>query len=184
MRGKTHKSAVVVIPPRAVWPAIQAIRRRHDRKIRRWMPHVTLLYPFWPKSDFDEAARLIARACARLEPFEARLATFRYFRHGKSSYTLWLAPEPVATWVELHTSLENMVPGGHDVSRRSLDFTPHLSVGQFRRREGIEVFLEELQRNWKPLAFEVSEVCLIWRGDPPRDVFRVARRVPLGRKNA
>ena len=39
---KTHQSAVVLIPPREVWAPIQAIRREHDRHLRRWMPHVTL----------------------------------------------------------------------------------------------------------------------------------------------
>ena len=28
-----------------------------------------------------------------------------------------------------------------------------------------------LQRNWEPLAFVMREVSLIWRGDPPDDVF-------------
>lgn len=46
MAHLTHQTAVVVIPPEDVWPSIQAIRREHDRKIRRWMPHITLIEPF------------------------------------------------------------------------------------------------------------------------------------------
>jgi hypothetical protein len=45
---------LVIIPPEAVWEPIQAIRRRHDRKLRRWMPHITLLYPFRPRSELLE----------------------------------------------------------------------------------------------------------------------------------
>jgi poly(A) polymerase len=33
---------VVIIPPQDVWPPIQRIRQQHDRKIRGWMPHITI----------------------------------------------------------------------------------------------------------------------------------------------
>ena len=53
---KTHKTAAVIIPPRDVWGPIQQIRRQHDRKIRRWMPHITLIYPFCEPSHFQSVA--------------------------------------------------------------------------------------------------------------------------------
>jgi hypothetical protein len=40
---KTHKTAVVVIPPDDLWAPIQALREKYDRHFRRWMPHITLL---------------------------------------------------------------------------------------------------------------------------------------------
>src|SRR5262249_27220192 len=46
----THTTAVVVIPPADAWPPIQALRERYDRQFRRWMPHITLLYPFRPRA--------------------------------------------------------------------------------------------------------------------------------------
>ena len=48
MPVKTHHTAVVAMPPPEVWEPIQAIRRQHDRNVHRWMPHITLLYPFMP----------------------------------------------------------------------------------------------------------------------------------------
>jgi hypothetical protein len=53
MPGLTHHTVIAVVPPEQVWGPIQDIRRRHDRQhIRRWMPHVNLLYPFrtWASS--------------------------------------------------------------------------------------------------------------------------------------
>ena len=41
-----HTSALVVIPPRAVWDAVQEVRCVRDKSYLRWMPHVNLLYPF------------------------------------------------------------------------------------------------------------------------------------------
>jgi hypothetical protein len=43
-----HKTAAFIIPPEGVSGPIQAIRQQHDRKVGRWMPHVTLTYPFLP----------------------------------------------------------------------------------------------------------------------------------------
>ena len=94
METKTHKTALVVIPPDQAWGPIQAIRREHDRNIHRWMPHITLLYPFRPVEQFDVLADSLARVCATMDPFEITLAEFRFFRHNSRSFTLWLAPDP------------------------------------------------------------------------------------------
>jgi hypothetical protein len=37
-----------------------------------------------------------------------------------------------------------------------------------------------LQATWQPLAFTLSHVCLIWRNDPPDDVFRIGPVLSLG----
>jgi hypothetical protein len=47
MSSKTHQTVVAVVPPQEAWGPIQAIRERHARQLRRWPPHLNLLYPFW-----------------------------------------------------------------------------------------------------------------------------------------
>ncbi|MGB2822000.1 MAG: 2'-5' RNA ligase family protein [Phycisphaerae bacterium] len=94
MKNRTHNTAIVIIPPDDAWHPIQGIRQKHDRKVRRWMPHMTLIYPFYPRSDFERAAKELAPVCREIRPFDVKLATFRTFRHGKGYYTVWLAPEP------------------------------------------------------------------------------------------
>ncbi len=51
--SKVYTSAVVIIPPKESWSSIQEIRKQYDRPINRWMPHMTLLYPFRPESRFQ-----------------------------------------------------------------------------------------------------------------------------------
>ena len=51
---RSNYAAVVLIPPLEVWEPVQAIRRAHDRQYHRWMPHVTLVYPFRPRRLFEE----------------------------------------------------------------------------------------------------------------------------------
>jgi 2'-5' RNA ligase len=180
---KTHETAVVLIPPEDVWEPIQAVRRRYDRQVRRWMPHVTLLYPFRPRDDFDAVASPLRDVCHGIEPFEVRLAEFRHFRHGRDRYTLWLAPEPAETLRRLQAALESAVPDCNDVSRYADGFTPHLSVGQVRGDEARTALQSSLQAAWSAqggVSFPARHVSLIWRRPPPDDVFRVDRTIPLG----
>ena len=92
--NKTHKTAVVIIPPDELWPPIQAIRREHDRQIRRWMPHITMIYPFRPQEAFEMVADQFSEVCRYINPFEVQLEEFRSFHHKRENYTLWLAPNP------------------------------------------------------------------------------------------
>lgn len=180
---KTHATAVVLIPPQEVWEPIQAIRRRHDRKVRRWMPHITLLYPFRPRSEFQQVEGLLTTACSRIEPFQVTLGRFRFFRHGKASFTLWLEPQPRESLEQIERRLVGAMPDCDDQSCRAEGFTPHLSIGQVRGKRARQRTLElqnELEETWKPVSFTAREVSMIWRNDPPDDIFRVDRTVPLG----
>ncbi len=177
---RTYGTAVVIVPPSPVWAPIQRIRQRHDRHYRRWMPHVTLLYPFRPREEWTaDLLHGLRLACGRVPPFEVELAEFHTFQH-RDSYTLWLAPEPSAHLVDLQGTLWQVTPDCDDTRRHAGGFTPHLSVGQARGQGRASALQAELQATWTPLRFRVSEVQLIWRDEPPDDIFRVERRVPLG----
>ena len=67
---KVFTTAVVIIPPREIWGGIQDIRRKFDRHINRWMPHITLLYPFKPYSRFNELEPHFSKICKKIEIFE------------------------------------------------------------------------------------------------------------------
>ncbi len=180
MPGKTHTTAIVLIPPQLCWEPIQAIRRVHDRHVRRWMPHVTLVYPFRPRDQFDDLAGELADACRGVQPFELRLAGFRHFRHGRSSFTVWLAPEPKDVLVRLQAAIQAVVPDCDDLARHGHGSTPHLSVGQVRGRYEMGALTRRLQSEWRSVVFLADRVSLIWRSQPPDDVFAVDRTLPLG----
>ena len=177
----TYATAVVLIPPPEVWGPIQAIRAQHDRHYHRWMPHVTLLYPFRPREECSARAEQFAAVCADRAPFTVTFSRFECFLQGRDSYTLWLAPEPKNTIAQLQAALQRAVPECSAVSRYPGGFTPHLSVGQARGHAAKVNLLAALQRSWRPLSFQAAEISLIWRGEPPDDVFRVGLTIPLGR---
>jgi 2'-5' RNA ligase len=178
--AKTHQTAVVVIPPPELWEPIQAIRRRHDRQVRRWMPHITLIYPFVPAEAFAAIEPELAAACSRIEPFELCLREFAWFAHGRESFTVWLSPEPAECLRHLHAALLRVVPHCDDTARHPQGFTPHLSVGQVRGRRRLEGLISTVQATWQALSFRVKQISLIWRNRPPDDVFRVGVTIPLG----
>ncbi len=179
MEPKTHKTAVVIIPPAAAWAPIQAIRREHDRHFRRWMPHITLLYPFRPKDHFPALQPLFRQALRAVRPFTVQLSEFRYFTHGRHS-TLWLFPDPAAPLLDLQRILQSLTPDCHDVARFPQGFTPHLSLGQAHHPRHRDALITALQKAWQPLSFPVASIHLIARNDPPDDVFQIVSTIPLG----
>ena len=90
---KSYKTAVVAIPPDHLWGPIQGLRKQYDRNYRRWMPHITLLYPFRPVSVFEQIMPALAQACRSLEHFEVRLIRFDLFAHSRRNVTLYLVSE-------------------------------------------------------------------------------------------
>ncbi|OUL23549.1 poly(A) polymerase [Nostoc sp. 106C] len=171
-----YQSAVVVIPPDNVLPAIQTIRQRYDARVERWMAHINLLYGFLPESYFAEAVEMIAPALAQLQPFQITLTDFQTFTHRKSS-TAWLCPvaQPETALHELQMVLQSLFPQCDEQSSKTkAGFTPHLSVGQFPSPEA--AFAELPQ--WHPVSFIVDSIALISRrGDEP---FEVRHIVYLG----
>ncbi len=177
---KTHKTAVVIIPPEDVWDPIQKIREKYDRQFRRWMPHITLIYPFRPFEEFERVYVEFENVCRGIKSFEVELVEIRFFQHYKESYTMWLAPQPFDEIVKLQERLQAIVPDCDDVRRFEGGFTPHLSIGQVKGKNKLKNLLTELQSSWKPVTFNVSSIFFIWRDDPPDDVFRVWREVKFG----
>jgi 2'-5' RNA ligase len=176
---KTHRTAVVVVPPHDLWDPIQALRRQYDRNFRRWMPHITLLYPFRPKAAFDQVVPVLARACRLVLPSEVRLQRFRFFVHSSRNATFYLSPEPSRTLKALRLALRGRVPDCSDTARFDGGFTPHLSLGQARSRDVADM-CRRWQATWQPLAFTLDRIHLIWRNDPPDDIFRPGPVLPLG----
>ena len=177
---KVHTTAVVLCLPQAVSDSIQVMRVLHDRNAERWMPHVTLLYPFVPYEGFESVLPKLSAGCRAVQPFDLSFERFRTFRSGRRGHTLWLDPEPGAPVIELQRALWAQLPDYDDVQRFANGFTPHLSVGQSTDDVARDRALLELRESWTPATFRADRIALIWRRDPPDDRFRVYREILLG----
>lgn len=177
MPSKTHTTAVVLIPPETVQPPIQAIRRIHDRNFERWMPHITLLYPFAERRDFTDVIPALAETAQQGSPFSVELTRFDAFRHRRSC-TMFLVPEPEAEIVRLHSVLLQHLPDYDNTARFAGGFHPHLSVGQFQHRS-LPTEQHRLQTEWQPIRYETTNLSLIYRSPETDDRFVVAEQFPF-----
>ena len=140
---KDYKSALVITLQKdaAQLQEIETIRREYDKRFQRWMPHITMAFPFCPKdsADMSDGGRLhtiLGEITAVHEPISCTFDRFEHFTHGKRNYTLYLAPDEESTTLlkDMVARMADAMPDYDDVCRDGI-FTPHLSLGQFRSEQ-------------------------------------------------
>lgn len=177
--SKVYTSAVVIIPPENIWASIQEIRKKYDRQINRWMPHINLLYPFRPENQFESIEKDFFLVCKNIEPFIITFKKFKYFSHRHQNYTIWLYPEPLDLVVNLQLKLLEIFPDCDDVNKHKGGFTPHLSVGQIKGKEQLNSILKKFQNQWKELKFELSTIYFISREKSKMSKFIIEKEISL-----
>lgn len=189
LAAPVHRSALVVLPPRRLWPVFDELRARHDRTYARIPPHITLLYGFVPEELFDDATHLLAPIAARTPRLSLELAELLELPHP-SSRTVALAVrcKPPRGLTSLCEELVRALPLCDEQSTRSAaGYTPHLTLGQLpaprdeRERRAQDDQLERWRRAWRPVSFEADAMVLLSRRDD--GPFQERGRLPLGQRS-
>lgn len=174
--SKVYSSAVVIIPPEENWDPIQEIRKKYDRNINRWMPHITLLYPFRSQEDYNNIAAEFLEVTKLINAFEINLKDFNFFPSGRQTYTLWLDPRPNESIINLQSKILKLVPDCNDVNKFKSGFKPHLSVGQIKGKNNLSTVIADLKSEWNEIKFLLNEIFFIARDENKMSSFKIFRR--------
>ncbi|MFX0025191.1 MAG: 2'-5' RNA ligase family protein [Candidatus Hermodarchaeota archaeon] len=172
---KVYTSAVVIIPPEDKWEPIQEIRKQYDRQINRWMPHISLIYPFRPESEYNTLEQEFSAVCKQIKPFEINLKSFKYFSHTHQNFTIWIAPEPKFSITNLQKNIQILVPDCNDVNLYKSGFTPHLSVGQIKGKKFLLQIIQQLETKWHEIKFTLNKIYFIAREKSKTSLFQVKK---------
>lgn len=163
---KSFQTSLAIVPPVALWPQIQKIRKFYDSAYARWMPHINICFPFVQEADFEPAHQLLQNAFKDFPAFEVNLQTLGFFTFEKDC-VLWAEPEteePEAFTKLIQVILKEL-PQCDDLAKKGKDgFKPHMTLGRFEEKL-IQKKLNQYQANWQTLSFKVDELYLISRKD-------------------
>lgn len=171
----TYRSAIVLIPDEDTCKKIQVIRQQFDRKQERWMPHITLFYGFLPDRYFEQAVNELSAVLKNFPVFDLELKRYKFFAQ-KTETTAWL--EPIETnskgnLKRLQKLLQDFFTLRSRAEQSKKEFTPHLSIGQFRS----EVQALDALPTWKATSFKVSRIAFISRTQ--KESFKIRYTIDL-----
>ncbi|KAI5866744.1 hypothetical protein GGS23DRAFT_285456 [Durotheca rogersii] len=125
----SSETALCLVPPKHLWPAVENLRSRYDAQVGKWPPHVNLVYPFVPVDRLPNALELIlSRLRTRNGNNELymRLDTPGVFRHARKN-TIFIHdqdPEHVLGLVKLREIILEAL------GQTPNDYHMHMTVAQ------------------------------------------------------
>ncbi len=153
----TTHLAWAILPPRDLWPQIQAIRAQHDPAYQVWPPHINLVFPAPARYDYDSLSLLLAE----VERFEVGLTSLSRFVHPKTQTLYWKVEAPQL--LELRRRL-----GALDD-----EFCAHLTLAKARELPSVAL---------KPCRFQVTALTHLRRVDGKMKVEQVIPLLPPDRQ--
>jgi 2'-5' RNA ligase len=154
------ESALFIFVPEAEG-LVKPFRDRYDPSAAAGVPaHITLLVPFKPPDEINEAVLDDLRRCfARFAPFEFSLASIRRFTD-----VIYLAPEPDEPFRQLTLAIWERYPEAPPFGGKWPDIIPHLTVAQLTDEQQLDRIADELTqacREKLPIYATVVETLLM-----------------------
>lgn len=161
MSDPDRRSALVVVA-REAEPVVREWRLRYLREsVERGIPpHLTVLFPFAPGGEIDEAVLASLRSLyASVRPFAYELASVEAFPDAA-----WLAPRPVEPFLELVARTREAFPAYPPYGDTAHVPVPHCTLGVDDDPERVEAMVRELRERLRrslPIRCRAAEVSLV-----------------------
>ncbi|OAA69074.1 DUF455 domain protein [Cordyceps fumosorosea ARSEF 2679] len=164
-RAPSHDTALCIIPPQSLWPAINRLRSLNDKAYAKWPPHINLVYPFvHPELVADAADTLLQLDLSSHLPSKVSITHADAFVHDKYN-TLYLKPDAAAA-ADLR-KLVNHVRSALGWKAQG-GYTPHLTVGQTEDADSdTHKFLLHKARLLTPISWEGAHLAIMVRDTTP-----------------
>jgi 2'-5' RNA ligase len=174
MHPPTETAVIIEVP--AAEHVVGGHRARWDRAAGWGVPaHVTVLYPFVPPDEIDEAVlSTLAAAVSSVPRFTATWQRTGWFEEE----VLWLAPEPEEAFRALTTAVARAFPDHPPYGGAFADVIPHLTVGHDATPGELRAAEREILARL-PVSMEVAAAAL-WRGTPEPSSWQPVTALPLG----
>lgn len=165
------------MPIAAAEPAVERHRRRFDPAAAWGVPaHVTVLYPFVPPEEVDDAvvSRLLG-AVRDVPSFDCVFSRCAWFRDE----LLWLAPDPDEPFRALTAALWRAFLDHPPYGGAYADVVPHLTIGRATAAQlgSLQAAASEVQGHL-PIRTHIRSV-LLMAGSPEPDSWSVVTEFPL-----
>jgi 2'-5' RNA ligase len=169
------RSALVVEVPEATAAVEGWLERTASAKPSEGVPaHVTILFPFVPAADLDDAlVEQLGAVFVRIPPFDFELRECRRF-----PAVLYLAPDPPEPFVAMTEAVVAAYPDYPPYEGVFDTIVPHLTAA-----EGLPPVLTRAEgevRQWLPILADASEVVLLEELEAEPARWHARARIPLG----
>ncbi len=157
----TLLSAVVIFPPHNLQAiAIPIMRQYAANTYSRIAAHITLLTPFIPFEQIEQASQTLQAICADVKPFEITLSGYGHF--PQITFMQPTDPRPIkALFRTVFDDFPLYPPYGGTFGN---DLHPHLTVAEFGSED--EQPITRLP-DYAPLTFKVDCIHLIYGTEEP-----------------
>ena len=161
MSDADRRSALVVVA-REAEPVVGEWRRRYLREsVERGIPpHLTILFPFVPASEIDDATlAALRRLYAPVAAFDYELASVESFPDAA-----WLAPVPPEPFLDLVARTRGAFPDRPPYGDPGHVVIPHCTVGVDEDPERLGAMVRELRERLAPtlpIRCHADEVSLV-----------------------
>jgi 2'-5' RNA ligase len=172
------KATAVIVPVSAAEQVVGTHRLRHDRAASWGIPaHVTVLYPFLPPPQVDQAviARL-ERVFSQFVPFDCVFSKCGWFGED----VLWLAPDPSEELLALTAAVCEEFPQCEPYEGEFDEVVPHLTIAVGQMTPADE--MREIERQVSALlpVTTLVDSAVLMAGADRQDSWHALADLPLG----
>ena len=123
-----YETVLMIVPPAEVQAFCYPLREEYDQEAFEKLPaHITLIYPFVPPEEVDEAIEKLEAVCRSIRAFSVRLN-----KYGKFKSVVFLEPSDSQPITDLYNQLFTAFPDYPAYSGEfGEDLHPHLTLAQF-----------------------------------------------------